>query len=287
MPERVYGEIAGFPPGSRFVNRRDLTSSRVHRPPQEGIWGGKDGAESIVVSGGYIDDEDYGHTLIYTGRGGRDADSGKQVADQELTHGNAGLARSRVEGHPVRVVRGAGGDPDHSPAEGLRYDGLFRVVDFWHEPGRDGFRIWRFKLVEQEVADLDQPGNEPDQATVRRTATTQRIVRDVALAQRVKDIHNHECQVCGHSIRTPVGPYAEAAHIRALGRPHAGPDVLSNLLCLCPNHHIMFDTGAIYINDNWKVCDSATHKQIGPLRRLPKHRIGRTFVAYHRNHHVP
>ncbi|WP_433371908.1 YDG/SRA domain-containing protein [Actinoplanes sp. CA-142083] len=291
MPERTYGEIAGFPWGATFVNRRQLAESRVHRPPQGGICGGRDGAESIVVSGGYPDDEDFGNELIYTGQGGQDANTHAQTADQELVLGNAGLARSSVEGYPVRVIRGAGGDRVHSPTRGLRYDGLFRVADFWYET-RNGFRIWRFRLVA-----LDEPGLtvldwaealEPEQLdpTRRMSTTIQRIVRNTAVAQRVKEIHRHVCQVCDLRIDTPAGPYAEAAHIRALGRPHNGPDVQSNVLCLCPNHHVMFDTGVIYINEVWIVCASATHEPINELRRSPRHTIDRAHVAYHRAHHV-
>jgi putative restriction endonuclease len=73
MAKRTYGEIVGYPPGSTFVNRADLAASRVHRPLQGGICGGEDGAESIVVSGGYPDDEDHGVEVIYTGQGGRDS----------------------------------------------------------------------------------------------------------------------------------------------------------------------------------------------------------------------
>lgn len=35
----------------------------MHAPPTAGIWGGKDGACSIVMSGGYEDDEDLGETM--------------------------------------------------------------------------------------------------------------------------------------------------------------------------------------------------------------------------------
>lgn len=141
MSKRTYGEIPGFPPGSAFTNRLDLSKSQVHRPNQGGICGGADGAESIVVSGGYIDDEDFGGEIIYTGQGGNDPVTKRQVADQRLTHGNLGLARSQLDGNPVRLVRGADGDPRYSPTRGLRYDGLFRVVDHWTAIGIDGFKI--------------------------------------------------------------------------------------------------------------------------------------------------
>ncbi|GAB3333735.1 YDG/SRA domain-containing protein [Micromonospora halotolerans] len=78
-----------------------MAASKVHRPLQGGICGGKDGAESIVVSGGYVDDEDYGDEIVYTGQGGNDPSTKRQVAHQELTLGNAGLAvLSRDVGQP-------------------------------------------------------------------------------------------------------------------------------------------------------------------------------------------
>lgn len=78
----------GYPEGTEFTNRKELADAGVHRPLQGGISGGKDGADSIVVSGGYPDDEDFGNEIIYTGQGGRDPATGKQVRDQELVLGN-------------------------------------------------------------------------------------------------------------------------------------------------------------------------------------------------------
>ncbi|MEH0985569.1 YDG/SRA domain-containing protein [Micromonospora sp. CPCC 205556] len=288
MVDRIYGDIPGFPVGTTFVNRATLAASKVHRPLQAGICGGIDGAESLVVSGGYIDDEDYGDELVYTGQGGNDPATKRQIADQELTRGNAGLARSQLDGRPVRVVRGAGGDRKYSPASGLRYDGLFRVVDHWHETGKDGYRIWRFRLVTLDSTDL--PPSPPAGATgpAERVATVvQRLIRSTKVAVQVKLMHDFTCQVCGLRLMTPAGPYAEAAHIRALGKPHDGPDEQGNVLCLCPNDHVRFDAGSIYIDAAWIVRDSSTHAEVGPLRKSAAHAIDPTQLAYHREHHVP
>jgi putative restriction endonuclease len=66
------GEIEGIPPGKAFATRRELYESGVHRALQAGIVGdASTGAESIVLSGGYVDDEDLGNEIIYTGDGGR------------------------------------------------------------------------------------------------------------------------------------------------------------------------------------------------------------------------
>jgi hypothetical protein len=104
---RVFGEIPGYPVGSIFVDRADLARSGVHPPRMKGISGRQnEGADSIVVSGGYEDDHDLGDLIIYTGEGGRDPNTGKQVADQEFRGGNRALAVSCDEGLPVRVIRG-------------------------------------------------------------------------------------------------------------------------------------------------------------------------------------
>jgi putative restriction endonuclease len=114
---KLFGEVPGNPAGSTFPSRPALSQAGVHRPRMGGISGnGREGADSIVVSGGYIDDQDFGDELIYTGHGGNDPATRKQIADQELdAPGNAGLARSQLDGLPVRVIRGAAGDPAYSP----------------------------------------------------------------------------------------------------------------------------------------------------------------------------
>src|SRR5687767_1756056 len=115
MPEPVFGPIPGIEPGTEFPNRTALKDANVHRQMMAGIAGQQEvGADSIVVSGGYEDDEDYGDYIIYTGHGGQDA-AGNQIAHQELHRGNLALARSCDEGLPVRVIRGANGDPKYSP----------------------------------------------------------------------------------------------------------------------------------------------------------------------------
>ena len=66
----------------------------------------------------------------------------------------------------------------------------------------------------------------------------------------VKTLHDHQCQVCGVRLEPPAGPYAEGAHVRPLGSPHEGPDTAGNILCLCPNHHVLLDLGAFSITDD-------------------------------------
>ena len=143
-----HGHTAGVPLGSLFRNRQALRDARIHRPLQAGIDGNSGGAYSIVVSGGYVDDKDLGNEIIYTGQGGNDPNTKRQIADQQWERGNAALRLDSERGLPVRVARGHKGAAPFAPAEGYRYDGLFLIEDCWEETGVDGFRICRFKLVE-------------------------------------------------------------------------------------------------------------------------------------------
>lgn len=289
----VFGAIAGIKPGHEFASRMELWGAGIHRQTQAGISSRQGiGAESIVLSGGYEDDEDLGAIIIYTGKGGRSAETNQQVADQMLVGANLELARNFATGLPLRVTRKvtAGGQSFY------RYAGLYRVASYWASTGRSGHRIWRFRLeqlVEEPaehsavapiVADLFNyhQVSEPEanyEPAPRRETTTLRIVRDTAVTRLVKTLHKHHCQVCGTQLRGAAGPYAEAAHIKPLGAPHHGPDTIANVLCLCPNHHVLFDLGSFGIADDGQLLGIA-----GKLSKHKKHLINPAFLAYHRQH---
>ncbi|GAA2723828.1 MULTISPECIES: YDG/SRA domain-containing protein [Streptomyces] len=300
-----FGHPPYVPVGTCFESRAALRASGLHGPLQAGIWGkAREDAKSIVVSGGYEDDRDYGDLIIYTGQGGRDADSGRQVADQELTRGNAALVNSQSSGTPVRVIRGAEPDNAHAPSRGYRYDGLYRVEDHWSQRGESGFLVWQYRLVAVDAAGVNEadiraahnaakfgrpPRDEPlptgNDAPGRRVTSTQRVVRSTAVANTVKRLYDYACQVCGTRIETPTGAYSEAAHIRPLGRPHNGPDTPENVLCLCPNHHVAFDFGMLTIDPGGTVVEHGSQQRTYELRLHPQHAIAAEHLAYHREHH--
>lgn len=278
-----FGEIEGYLPGTQFDNRKELSASGIPPPTQAGISGrGAEGADSIVLSGGFEDDEDHGDVIIYTGAGGRDPNSGQQVADQVLTRWNLALAKSSIEGLPVRVTRGSNHRGEYSPDSGYRYDGVYYVADYWIEAGISGFSVCRYRLVRSLSAQPLPDNNSPDQAdTARRSSTVLRIVRDTKLSKAIKKLHAYRCQVCGLAIETSAGLYAEAAHIQPLGRPHDGPDIAANIICLCPNHHVLFDHGGFSITDDLELVGLG-----GLLRVVPNHLIGVEFLRYHREHYL-
>ncbi|WP_381564438.1 HNH endonuclease [Streptomyces eurythermus] len=116
----------------------------------------------------------------------------------------------------------------------------------------------------------------------RRQVNGSRPDRDPRLAEEIKLLYGHKCQVCGERLETRFSHYSEAAHIQGVGRPHEGPDKLSNMLCLCPNHHVQFDKLFFFIDEDWNVRRSRDEKLLGPLIRHPQHVIDEACVEYHR-----
>lgn len=286
MAERIFGEIQGIPVGATFATRKEAAAAGIHKPLQAGISGSKDeGADSIVISGGYEDDFDSGDEIVYTGEGGQD-DKGRHIANQELVRGNLALAKSEIDSLPVRVIRGADKKNPFAPESGYRYDGLYKVDSHWHEIGKAGFLVYRFKLVKldaslppnkltstSDLVNLSAGTDNPKRATT----TSQRIIRDSKLGKEIKKLYDYKCQVCSIEIKTNAGPYAEAAHIKPVGKPHDGPDKPENLLCLCPNHHLMLDKGVYMIADDLTLIGID-----GQLEKHPDHVISIEHIRYHR-----
>ncbi|SFQ69139.1 YDG/SRA domain-containing protein [Hymenobacter arizonensis] len=293
MSAPVFGHVGTARPGDLFESRLELSLHRQHRPRQAGICATqKEGAESIVLSDKYEDDEVYEDYILYTGHGGRNQESGKQVADQTLTDSNLGLARSEATGRPVRVYRKVRTDTKTSA---FRYEGLFRVTSHQYAVGKSGFGVFRFRLepmlssASVGLAPLKKPyivpdlfhGPEPivNEAAPRYEATTSRLIRDTAITREVKSLYRYRCQVCDAQLQGPTGLYAEAAHIRPLGAPHHGPDILANVLCFCPNHHVLFDLGSFAIANDMTLLGLSGH-----LHYKPQHQVGSEFLAYQRQH---
>ncbi len=283
----IFGEIDGVTTHQVFSDRTELAKSGIHRPTMGGIEGrGSEGSCSIVLSGGYEDDIDNLDYILYTGQGGRDANSGKQIANQEFTRGNQGLVLSKDYGLPVRVTRGF--QVKNGPSKGYRYDGLYYVTQYERVKGKSGFFICRFHLEsEKSIKKIEEGlgGSLPQdyEPTDRSKTTVNRLNRNIKLAEIIKKMYDYRCQVCGIYLKKPNGAIAIGAHIRGLGRPHDGPDTINNMLCLCPNHHDQFDASAFYIDpSNMEIVglDQFENKQ---LHVEPKHDIGTNFLSYQKD----
>jgi predicted restriction endonuclease len=307
---RAIGHIEDVIPGSVFHRRKDVLAAKLHGDNQRGIStlrdaDGKLVADAIVLNGGYDDDEDHWDWIRYTGAGGQDADK-NQVDDQNWEYrDNAALKLSFERQHPVRIIRGYKGDSRYSMLDDYRYDGLYEITCIRTASSKlkrsngEAFKICQFDLQrlpahqqeltvqEQNAAALFDPDS-VEKFPETRTTIVERIVRDSAVVRRVKQIHNHECQICGFTIVGGGGQqYSEGAHIRPLGRQHRGPDVESNVLCLCPNCHVRLDNGAIYITDEWVIVDRTGEGGKGGIPRTLTRRTGHPveieYIRYHRN----
>ena len=96
-----------------------------------------------------------------------------------------------------------------------------------------------------------------------------RVIRDTKVSQWVKYIHEYRCQLCGGTILLGNNEfYAEAHHIKPLGAPHHGPDVVENIICVCPNCHVLLDYGAIPLD-------------INKILSVPGHEISQEYIEYH------
>ncbi|XP_047369936.1 E3 ubiquitin-protein ligase UHRF1-like [Vespa velutina] len=174
VPPNHRGPIPGVEVGTCWIYRVQVSEVGVHRPHIAGIHGREtDCAYSIVLSGGYEDDIDNGDEFMYTGSGGRDLSGNKRTAgqscDQTLTRMNKALAvncNAKLDsvngataedwrgGIPVRVVRNfkLAKHSKYAPKEGNRYDGIYKVVKYYPDTGKSGFRVWRYLLRRDDPA---------------------------------------------------------------------------------------------------------------------------------------
>lgn len=134
----------GLEPGQWFARQHCAVVHGAHAQTQRGIAGNqRDGAYSIVVSGVYKDqDSDEGDVIYYSAEGARD----KNASQKADAVGNQALAVSWRSGQPVRVLRSSSGSSPFAPACGIRYDGLYRVVDFELRRNKIGGLYRRYEL---------------------------------------------------------------------------------------------------------------------------------------------
>jgi putative restriction endonuclease len=280
----IFGEVPGVKSGETFPDRQAMHDANVHRGIVQGI--AAEGS-AIVLNEGYVDDEDNGDIIIYTGQGGQDSKN-VQVADQELRAGNKFLARNYAEGIPVRVSRGPKLKSPYAPKKGYQYGGLYRIDHYWRDIGVHGFAIYRYRLIRiasQEIVPVPAAGDSParplpqgNQTPDRVTTTTQRVVRSTRIGKAIKELYDYTCQVCGTRLEIHSGAYAECCHIKPLGKPHNGPDVMENVLCLCPNCHVLFDHHVITVEDDLSIPQRGTKLNVAAT-----HKLDLDHIRYHRD----
>ncbi|XP_057420488.1 E3 ubiquitin-protein ligase ORTHRUS 2-like [Lotus japonicus] len=140
--------------GESWLDRLECRQWGAHFVHVGGIAGQSDrGAQSVVLSGGYVDDQDHGEWFLYTGSGGKDLTGNKRTNknhsfDQKFEKYNRALQLSCLKGYPVRVVRSHKEKrSSYAPEKGVRYDGIYRIEKCWQIAGVQGFKVCRFLFV--------------------------------------------------------------------------------------------------------------------------------------------
>ncbi|GKB15656.1 histone-lysine N-methyltransferase family member SUVH9-like protein [Tanacetum coccineum] len=154
--KRIVGTIPGVHVWDVFFFRMELCLVGMHGQAQVGIdyltssqSSNRESIEtSVIVSGGYEDDEDAGDVIVYTGHGGQDKHS-RQVVHQKLKGGNLAMERSMHYEIEVRVIRGFKYEGSAS-GKVYVYDGLYKIVEAWFDVGTSGFGVFKFELVRME-----------------------------------------------------------------------------------------------------------------------------------------
>lgn len=128
---------------------------------------------------------------------------------------------------------------------------------------------WTPDSIDDQQALTPTPSDFEEPSAEFVAAMVYRRLRDTELARKVKQLHEYKCQICDHIIILRNGNrYAEAHHIKPLGLLHRGPDIIENILCLCPNHHAELDYGVSTLS-------------LGSLRSHQEHPVRQEFIDYH------
>lgn len=103
------------------------------------------------------------------------------------------------------------------------------------------------------------------------------VIRDSVIVREVKKVYDCKCQICGETSEINPQSFVEGAHIKPLGGRHNGNDKSDNILCLCPNHHSLFDLGAFYIDQEFHIVGLTKSMNLSI-----KHDIDLRNLMYHR-----
>lgn len=158
--------------------------------------------------------------------------------------------------------------------------------DLFTAPEGIGAGIWalRIKIKESPKApDINIPEESNLKIPGRTKSEIYRIIRDSQNSKIMKLIYSNRCQICGHRIELKNNHYSEAHHIKPLGE--GGSDHLSNMIVLCPNHHVEFDYAIMAINpETLEIIHKDTNNEyIGKKVFISKenHHIKKEYLAYH------
>jgi len=128
---------------------------------------------------------------------------------------------------------------------------------------------------------------ESDEVVERRSVERQEQKRDRKKAAALKQHYDNTCMFCGTKLQVAGDRfYSEAAHIKGLGEPHKGPDKESNMLVLCPNHHLQLDRGVLRlrkVGTDYRVSSKTRGDPLNAKTITLKHALDDDCVKWHYN----
>ena len=131
--------------------------------------------------------------------------------------------------------------------------------------------------VEETSAMPVDTGKPPE----RVKSSITRFIRDTEQSRKLKEEYGNECQVCGEVIQKGNGDsYSEVHHLWPL--QDNGPDHITNMLVLCPNHHARFDYRDMGVDKDCKTVvqrKGIRLKRIGSLDFRKGHSLNREYVS--------
>ncbi len=148
--------------------------------------------------------------------------------------------------------------------------------------GRGVWGLRSMVIKTPKANDIQEPA-----APQRQRIEVSRIIRNTRITQHLKQLYKNKCQICGKTINLKNHEYSEGHHIQPLGQDHKGPDIASNIIIVCPNHHAEFDYGAIGIDPlSRKVIHiDGQNEFIGKYILMEDgHDLDKKYLDYHFNH---
>lgn len=160
----------------------------------------------------------------------------------------------------------------------------------WLEEVIDGAAIAYVEKRQEEFVATEETTEESEAPATgpvdRRTKQVDQLVRSSKNKRQLEDWYKKVCQICQGLLPTGRQRHTiDYAHIRPLGAPHNGPDQVSNMLSMCPNHHRQFDRGAIAVDPDTRAIlapHGSTPKVLAQLHVNPAHKISRAELSYHK-----
>lgn len=148
------GKIPGVYCGQTWECRSTVYDWGVHRSTRYATCGSiNTGAVSLVLSSNNSLDKDVGYEFIYHGRpdyvSKDDCLSGRNLSlattcDAAVNSQVGARATNWRQSRPVRVCRASTVNNEFAPEEGIRYDGLYKLVKYWPEQGNSVKPTWKF-----------------------------------------------------------------------------------------------------------------------------------------------